>query len=741
MRRDTDVSACALYAPVAPLWTPSATTIMLQQSSNEFQLLLKALGYVRTHWWVLLLEVALIYGYSLQQYYSATPDYRSNSSILIDDSKRRMYQSFMGASSRIMNVRKHNVSQLLTSEEVMERFRTALTELYEQNGRPSYMSKLFPQGVALPTGRLRAFLYLGWDEKSDTFNLTCNFQNPDAAHDLCLTYMNSIERYYPEIGQRDALMKREFLSRQLSTVSRQIQDTELRMIEMQKANPVFFDYLLLDSEDQGRKRIQGQLSEYQEKILTNRATRSLLLSVPQAKRGEHTVLATAIEALTTKLADLQYRLRLTEQSTDPEKEQRLLALKQEIELTSNRVAKLNEEMMRAYVSNPLNSKDLRQRLAELELDFRTMELKRKNSENQMEELNSKEKKFSELKLQYKRLRSELDHKRRLLNNLYKLEQETELALSAGNAEIYRLREPTRNSQRVAPLLSKYIYGSLSICIFALTITIVLLMALFPRLDSEAEVNRLNLPVIGKVPFMRMGATNLDELPSYAIEYLKIMNYRILRETKDAKCPVVIVTSPHAREGKSTVINSLTLTSQGPHRKTLLIDGDLLTNRPNRFFGIQEDQTKGLHALLTDNSPSGVPDLNSLIVKTMNPGISFMPRGDRIAPNQLPQLTQPIEMAFKRLREEYDMIFVDTPPLFASNLAHQWAGIADLIVVVARIFVTRPRDVTEALQTCKVYSKAPVGIVLNCVPLGGAYRRASNYYFSKRKTTRPERLAA
>ena len=98
----------------------------------------------------------------------------------------------------------------------------------------------------------------------------------------------------------------------------------------------------------------------------------------------------------------------------------------------------------------------------------------------------------------------------------------------------------------------------------------------PRLDSEAEVHRLNLPVIGKVPSMRQTGRSVEDIPSFGLEHLKIMHYRILRETKDVPCPVVVISSPNAREGKSTVVHSLAITSQSPTRKTLLIDGDLLT---------------------------------------------------------------------------------------------------------------------------------------------------------------------
>ena len=117
----------------------------------------------------------------------------------------------------------------------------------------------------------------------------------------------------------------------------------------------------------------------------------------------------------------------------------------------------------------------------------------------------------------------------------------------------------------------------------------------------------------------------------------------------------------------------------------------------------------------------------------------MPRGERVDPTQLHHHLKPVEAMLKQLRTQYDLILIDTPPLFASNLAHQWSGMADLIVLVARMYVTRPKDILEAIQTCKVFSKAPVGLALNCVPLTTAHKRASSYYFSRKKVK--TRLAA
>ncbi len=709
---------------------------MVHQATNEFQIFLKALGYVRTHGLLLFLEVALIYGYSMQKYYVAVPEYNSNAAILIDHSQDNMYRNYMIGSMRQSNSRKQNMAQLLSSQEVMDRLRTALTDIYNNSNRPAYLKTFFPDGVAVPANSFRSHVTLNWDKNSDIFNLSCIAQHPDAAHDLCLAYINTVEAYYPEIGQREAIAKRDFISRQLATLSHQIAENEVSLLEFQKRSPEFTAFVTVSDEDEGRTKLQNDLAQIESQILTNRATKTLLLKVPQAKRGEHTSLQSSVDAATQKLMDLEYRLRLTEESNDADKKVRIQALHQEIAETSQQLSRANEQLERVFISNPVEASDVRSRISKLELEYRVLLVSRKNTAEQIEKLNQLEKRFVQQRLDYKRLKADLEHKRALIKNLYKMEQETELEVSAGISEIYRLREPSQNSARVSPQLSRYLYGSLSVALFVIAITLVVLMAAFPRIDSEAEVNRLNLPVIGKVPNISQMARIIEDIPTYAMEYLKIMNYRILRETKDTLCPVVIVTSGHAREGKSTVANSLTLTAHDPNRRALLIDGDLLTTRPNQFFGISENATGGLYALIND--PTADP--NKLIVPTRVDGLSFLPRGQRVQPTDNGNVQKPLGAALVELRKNYDVIFIDTPPLFTSNLAHQWAPLADLIVVVARIFVTRPRDVMEALQTCKLYSRAPVGVALNCVQLTGAYRRASNYYFSKKKT-KPAQIAA
>ena len=212
---------------------------MIQNSVNEFQILYKALTYFRTHGWLFILEIAAIYSVAVHNFSKAPPVFDSHARILIDSSKRNLYQTLMPGISTNSLARKQNLANLLTSAEMMERFQASLTEFYSNEGRPPHLRSYFPGGNALPAERFRAFINLGYDKSSDIYNIHCQAHVGQAAHDLCLVYMNTIEQYYPEIGQRDVMMKRDFLSRQISSFISQIKERESKSLISSKTMKSF----------------------------------------------------------------------------------------------------------------------------------------------------------------------------------------------------------------------------------------------------------------------------------------------------------------------------------------------------------------------------------------------------------------------------------------------------------------------------------------------------------------------
>lgn len=382
---------------------------------------------------------------------------------------------------------------------MMERFQIALTEFYSNEGRPPHLRPYFPGGSPLPAERFRAFVNLGYDKNSDIYNIHCTSQVAQAAHDLCLVYMNTIEQYYPEIGQRDIMMKRDFLSRQISSFLSQIKEREKQIVDFQQNNEEFFNYIVQSVEEKGLQRLRLRRHSLMQKIANNRAIRSLLLEVPRAAKGELTARTGTIAALTQKVGELQYQLELVEASAAADAKERAESIKLQLLEASEQLAKVNEEEVMASMKTPIPPAEVSKKLANLEIEYRSSKLQLKNLETQIEELQGKERRFGQMKLDYERMLAELSHRKKLMTNLYQKEQETEVELSAGSAEIFKLANPSLPNHRSSPQFTKYLYGAFSMSLFVIAITSVLLMAIFPRLDSEAEVHRLSLLSWEKYP--------------------------------------------------------------------------------------------------------------------------------------------------------------------------------------------------------------------------------------------------
>jgi capsular exopolysaccharide synthesis family protein len=142
-------------------------------------------------------------------------------------------------------------------------------------------------------------------------------------------------------------------------------------------------------------------------------------------------------------------------------------------------------------------------------------------------------------------------------------------------------------------------------------------------------------------------------PSVLTESFRLTLASILLSSNDRPQPRVIAfTSASAKEGKTTVTSNLGIALAGLNRRVLLIDGDLRKRRLHRIFGV--DNTIGLYEALTDWATVCAKE-------TKIPNLYILPSGRGIDGDMLfntPRLRELLE----RLKSEFDMILIDTPPL-------------------------------------------------------------------------------
>ena len=183
----------------------------------------------------------------------------------------------------------------------------------------------------------------------------------------------------------------------------------------------------------------------------------------------------------------------------------------------------------------------------------------------------------------------------------------------------------------------------------------------------------------------------------------------------------MVTSPMPSEGKTTVAISLAIAFAQTGRKVLIVDSDLRRPRVHRSFGLKPGA--GLTSVLVGEQP-----LDEAIQHTEVPGLHVLPSGP-IPPNPAEMFhTDALKSLLAVVRQEYDQVIFDSPPLGAVTDAAILAPQLDGVLLVLRAKQTHKKAVLAAMRQLRDVSANLLGGVLNCAA-GSAGRYGSGYYQS------------
>lgn len=172
---------------------------------------------------------------------------------------------------------------------------------------------------------------------------------------------------------------------------------------------------------------------------------------------------------------------------------------------------------------------------------------------------------------------------------------------------------------------------------------------------------------------------------------------------------VVVSSPHAGEGKTTVAANLAIALAQIDQKVLLIDGDLRKPRLHHIFNL--DNNDGLIDILRSHSVDDNAAEESLCESGI-PNLHILPSGRSLSPlpNLLFSRAMPVLLA--RLRKRYDFVIIDTPPILNMPDARVLGRISDGVIMVVRAgHTTRDEAIVACRQLAQDHARA-VGVVLN-----------------------------
>jgi polysaccharide biosynthesis transport protein len=186
---------------------------------------------------------------------------------------------------------------------------------------------------------------------------------------------------------------------------------------------------------------------------------------------------------------------------------------------------------------------------------------------------------------------------------------------------------------------------------------------------------------------------------------------ILLPTLDDSSPgVIVLTSPGPGAGKTTITCNLGVAMAQIGRRVLLVDADLRSPTLHRVLKLSNSW--GLCDVLCSNNPIDQIGSSQLVRHTDIQRLDLLPAGTaRESPSHLLYSPRVVEL-FRRVRQEYDLVLIDTPPMMHLADARALGRSANGVVLVIRSGQTTLDQARLAVQRFVEDGTHIVGTVLN-----------------------------
>ncbi len=272
------------------------------------------------------------------------------------------------------------------------------------------------------------------------------------------------------------------------------------------------------------------------------------------------------------------------------------------------------------------------------------------------------------------------------------------------------------------------------------------------IHSLEELEKMNIPVLGAIPLIKteqaitkfgnngksrspLGKLNNNgtaALTSRLITHFAPKSpiseaYRSLRTSiqfsrATGSLKTIMVTSPGPQEGKSTTIANLAITMAQMGSRVLLVDTDLRRPILHSIFGLS--RSVGISNYLI-----GKAALEEAIFDTHIDNLYLMPSGT-LPPNPSELLSSSaMSDCIQRLKEEFDYVFFDSPPIIAVTDAAVLGTKVDGVIIVVKAEQTDRRAIERSYLTLKTICKDQIlGALLNVVNVEGSYGSYYYYYY-------------
>ncbi|WP_162418349.1 GumC family protein [Cyclobacterium roseum] len=267
--------------------------------------------------------------------------------------------------------------------------------------------------------------------------------------------------------------------------------------------------------------------------------------------------------------------------------------------------------------------------------------------------------------------------------VYLLEKREELSLNfAATLSEVRVVDDPYVSEVYSPQKYK-IVGAATLFGLLMPLGLIFLRSLMNnKIAGKAEIeDSLSVPVIAELSFQKLRDPLIMKTQKNNVltEQFRILRTQLhFLHQKQAKGRVAVLTSSIAKEGKSFIAANLGAALAISDKKTIILELDLRRPEISNMFGLNQ-KLPGLTSYL-----KGEVKLEEIIHPSgYHERLFIIPSGQEVTnPSELLE-KQELKILITRLREQFDDIILDTPPVKLVTDALLIGGLADLSLYVIR----------------------------------------------------------
>lgn len=324
------------------------------------------------------------------------------------------------------------------------------------------------------------------------------------------------------------------------------------------------------------------------------------------------------------------------------------------------------------------------------------------------------------------LKDQLESVKEMLESFTEKVRQVELTPTNANQRVLKELDPAALGSPDGPYATSYIGGgAMAGILFMCGLALLMDMADRSYRSPDEIVSDLGRPILGHIPAMDLGKLKrvVDSVDSSVItvhhsrgriaEAFRSVRTSLFFSSRASELKVIQITSPVPGDGKSTMSANLAVTMAQSGRRVVLIDADLRRPRQHKLFGVEGES--GIAQVL-----SGKAELDDATYTTNVANLWLIPGGTHPRnPSELLSSDRFSEL-IEVLREKYDMIILDTPPVLAVSDPCAVSAVADGVVIAMRLRRNIKPLATRTISLLDSVDAQVLGVVVNGVSTEAAY---------------------